>query len=138
MAKTETPPVWVIRQGNALVGEFMADREWIARQPAGERIKVSLHTGRSPVKLRWYWAFLGRVVKATDCAPSPETLHDVVKLHTGFVTPVMVKGFAVAVPKSIAFSKMTEAEFSEFLEKAIEWIAQAYGITPEMAFDDAA
>lgn len=138
MAKNEQPPVYVLRRGDSLIGEMEADREWIRQQPNGERIKVTLHTGRSPSKLRFYWSFLGKVVKATACAPSAETLHDVVKLHTGFVTPVMVKGFTVAVPKSISFASMAETEFNIFLENAIEWIAQTYGITPEQAFSQEA
>ncbi|TAA49608.1 hypothetical protein [Shinella sp. JR1-6] len=138
MPKTELPPIYVMRSGDSLVGEMEADREWIRQQPHDQRIKVALSTGRSLSKLRFYWSFLGKVVKATQCAPSTETLHDVVKLHTGFVTPVMVKGFTVAVPKSISFSSMTEREFNTFLESAIEWIAATYGITPETAFGEEA
>lgn len=138
MAKTEQPPLYCLRRGDTLIGEMEADREWIRQQPHDQRIKVALSTGRSPSKLRFYWSFLGKVVKATRCAPSTETLHDVVKLHTGFVTPVMVKGFTVAVPKSISFASMTESEFNTFLETAIEWIAANYGITPEMAFAEEA
>ncbi|MGJ7039188.1 hypothetical protein J2Y63_002443 [Shinella sp. BE166] len=138
MAKSEFAPVYCLRRGDTLIGEMEADREWIRQQPHDQRIKVALSTGRSPSKLRFYWSFLGKVVKATHCAPSTETLHDVVKLHTGFVTPVMVKGFTVAVPKSISFASMTESEFNTFLETAIEWIAQTYGITPEMAFAEEA
>lgn len=138
MTKNEQPPIYVVRRGHQLVPEMQADRELIERFPAGERIKVSLHTGRSPAKLRWYWTYLARIVKATSCAPSPETLHDVIKLHTGFVVPVMVKGFAVAVPKSISFASMSEVEFDDFLKNAIEWVAKTYGVTPEQLFEDAA
>lgn len=138
MSKSEQPPVYVLRRGDSLIGEMQADVEWIRRQPVNERIRVTLTAGRSPSKLRWYWSYLGKIVKATMCAPSVETLHDVVKLHTGFVVPVMVKGFTVAVPKSISFASMSEAEFDDFLKSAIEWIAATYGITPEQAFEEAA
>lgn len=138
MAKNEHPPIYVLRRGDTLIGEMEADREWIRQQPHDQRIKVLMHGGRSPSKLRFYWSFLGKVVKATDCAPSTETLHDIVKLHTGFVVPIMVKGFPVAVPKSISFTSMSEEEFNAFLEKAIEWIAETYDVTPEMAFGEAA
>jgi hypothetical protein len=138
MAKNEHPPIYVLRRGDSLIGEMEADREWIRQQPHNQRIKVLMHGGRSPSKLRFYWSFLGKVVKATGCAPSTETLHDIVKLHTGFVVPIMVKGFPVAVPKSISFTSMSEDEFNAFLEKAIEWIAATYDVTPEMAFGEAA
>lgn len=136
MAKSEQPAIYVMRHGNALVPEMSTDAELISRLPVGERIKVMLHTGRSPAKLRWYWTFLGRIVKATECAPSPEALHDVIKLHTGFVTPVMVKGFTVAVPKSVSFSSMSEEEFNDFLTAAEKWIAQTYGVTAKNVFPE--
>lgn len=138
MAKNEQPPIYVQRRGSQLVPEMAMDKDLIERLPLGQRIKISVSAGRSPSKLRFYWSFLGRVVKATECAPSPEALHDVVKLHTGFVTPVLVKGFTVAVPKSISFSSMSESEFDDFLNAALKWISQTYGITPEQAFDERA
>lgn len=134
MAKTEQPPLYMIRRGDRLLPEMATDRELLDLYPEGERIKVSLHTGRSPAKLRWYWAYLARIVSATGCSPSKEVLHDVIKLHTGFVEPVMVKGFPVAVPKSISFGKMSELEFDAFLKNAVAWIAETYDITPEQVF----
>jgi len=138
MAKNEMPAIYMLRRGDKLIAEMQMDRDLLERFSPHDRIKVTLHTGRSPSRLRWYWAFLGRVVKATECAPSPEALHDVVKLHTGLVTPVMVKGFTVAVPKSVSFSSMSEQEFEAFCDKAVKWIAETYGITPEDAFSEAA
>lgn len=136
MAKTEAAPIYMLKRHGHLIPEMGVDAELLERLSDTDRIKVSLHTGRSPAKLRWYWAFLGRVVKATECAPTSEALHDVVKLHTGLVTPVMVKGFTVAVPKSVSFSTMSEEEFSAFLEPAVKWIAQTYGVTPKDVFPE--
>jgi len=138
MAKTEQPQIYVTRRGSSLVPEMLTDKDLIERLPAGTRIKVTVTEGRSPAKLRLYWAYLGRVVKACTCAPSPEALHDVVKLHTGFVTPVMVKGFTVAVPKSISFSSMSESEFDEFLHTAEKWLIETYGISISDAFEESA
>lgn len=138
MAKSEQPPVYVLRRGDSLIGEMEADREWIRQQPNGERIKVTLHTGRSPSKLRFYFAFLSKVVRATDCAPSKEALHELVKLETGHTTPVNVKGYTVLVPASIAFDRMSEDQFGIFLESAIQFIAATFGITPEQAFSKVA
>lgn len=133
MAKksSEAPPIYVIRVGDKLVGEFQADRDRIAAMPAGERIKVELSTGRSPSRLRWYWQFLHAVVKATDAAPDAESLHSLVKLNTGYVTPVMVRGMPFVVPRSISFASMPEEEFIGFLQRAERFIAETYGITPD-------
>jgi len=133
MAKsTEAPPLYVIRVGDHLVGEMIQDRDSIRKFTAGARIKVQLHTGRSPSRLRFYWQMLGKLVAATDCAPNAEALHSVIKLDLGYATPVRLKnGMTVLVPGSIAFDRMTEEQFSEFLERAIEWVARNYGVTPE-------
>lgn len=138
MAKNENPPVYVMRRGDALIGEMEADREWIRQQPNGQRIKVSLHTGRYPPRLRFYFAFLKKVVDATGCAQNANALHALVKLETGHTNPIKVKGFTVLVPASIAFDAMSEAEFETYLEAAIEFIAGAFGVTPEDAFGRAA
>lgn len=139
MAKaSEAAPIYVIRRGDVLCPEMGLDSELIQRFSQSERIKVTLHTGRSPAKLRWYWAYLGRIVKATECAPSPESLHELVKLETGFTTPLKVRGYTVLVPRSIAFSSMSEQEFGDFLEGAIRFLSDVYGVTPEQAFEVAA
>ena len=138
MAKNEQPPLYMLRRGDRLIPEMQTDRDLLQRFSEHDRIKVTLHTGRSPSRLRWYWAFLGKVVAATECAPSSEALHDVIKLHTGLVTPVMVKGFTVAVPKSVSFASMSEQEFNDYLDKAVKWVSETYSITPEQAFSEAA
>lgn len=132
MAKSEAPPIFVHRQGDKLAGEMQLDRDAIARFTAGDRIKITMHTGRSPSRLRFYWQFLGKLVGATDCAPNAEALHSVIKLDLGYATPVRLKnGMTVLVPGSIAFDRMTEQEFGNFLDRAIAWIGTNYGVTPE-------
>jgi len=138
MSKSEQPQIYCYRRGNVLAPEMQADADLIQRLSADTRIKITVTEGRSPAKLRLYWAYLGRVVKACKCAPSPEALHDVVKLHTGFVVPVMVKGFTVAVPKSISFSSMSESEFDDFLRTAETWVIETYGISIADAFSEVA
>lgn len=136
MAKPETPDIYVMRSGDVLIGEYAQDREWIAALPRNERIRVTLRTGRSPRKLRWYWSYLGKVVSATGCTPTTEALHSLVKMETGHTTPIIYRGLHVNVPASIAFDRMTEQEFNVFLESAIEYISRTFGITPEMAFGE--
>lgn len=133
MSKTEQPTIYVHRRGNVLAPEMELDAELIQRFHPGDRIKVTLHTGRSPSKLRFWWAFLHQVVSSTECSPTAEALHETVKLMCGYTTPVMVKGMTVMVPRSISFSSMTEQEFSKFLDDGIRFIASTYGVTPKQA-----
>lgn len=134
MAKSsEKPAVYVIKRDGGLFGEFEMDREAIDSLP-NSRIKVTLTTGRSPSKLRFWWAFLKKVVDATECAATPEALHETVKLMCGYTSPVMVGKLTVMIPRSIAFSSMTEDEFGKFLDDGLRFIAETYSVTPEMAF----
>lgn len=132
--KRETPEIWVQRKGGYLAPEFKMDAEAIELLPYGERLRVTLHTGRVPKRLRFYWSFLKKVVDSTACAPNVESLHEALKVSIGYVTPVMVRGYQINVPRSIAFDKMDEAEFSLFLRDALEFISSSYSITPEMVF----
>ena len=132
MATKEKPEIYVQRVGNRLVPEFAMDEAAIMRFPAGQRIKVDLRTGRSPSRLRLYWQILGKLVDATGCSPSSEALHEAIKLELGHGTPVrLANGMTILVPGSIAFDKMAEEEFMQYLNRAIEWIATNYGVTPE-------
>lgn len=131
MSKQETPAIYVIRKGGALYPEMKLDHDTLMEFPAGERIKLTAHTARSPKRLRFYWAFIREVVKATECAPSAKAFHEVVKMETGYTDDVRLKGFTVKVPASIAFDKMDEPEFEIFLNNALRWIAETYGVTPE-------
>lgn len=133
MAKksSEATPVYVVRLGEKLVGELEMDREMIRAFPEGERMRVEVRTGRIPSKLRFYWAFLREVVKASECAPHEKALHQMIKLRTGFTDDIIMGGYIIKVPASIAFENMDETTFGVFLEGAIRFIASEFGITPE-------
>jgi len=139
MAKsTEAPPIYLQRRGEVLVGEMQLDRDAIAEFKQGDRIKVAMHTGRVPKRLRWYFAFLGKVIDATNCAPNKKALHQVVKLRTGFTDDVIMGGYVIKVPASVSFENMDEATFGKFLDAAVAFIASEFHITPEDAFGEAA
>lgn len=129
--KSENPPVYVIRDGDRLIGEMEMDREMIREFPAGQRIRVDLRTGRVPDRLRFYFAFLREVVNATDCTPTEKALHQVVKMRTGFTEEVKLGDLIVEVPASVAFENMDEPTFGKFLQEALAFIASEFGITPE-------
>lgn len=132
--KEEIPPFYAIRVGSVLKPEFQADLTALERFPQGQRIKVTLSTGRYPPRLRFWWSFLQKVVDATECCISAEALNNVVKLHTGLVTPVMVKNMTVMVPKSISYASMSEPEFNRFVDAGVKFIIETYGIAPEDVF----
>jgi hypothetical protein len=127
----EHPPFYLVRDGDRLIGEMEMDREMIREFPVGQRIQVDLRTGRVPSRMRFYFKFLREVVKATECAPHTKALHQMVKLRTGYTDDVIIGGFIVKVPSSIAFESMDEPTFEGFLNNAIRFIASEFGVTPE-------
>lgn len=130
--KAEKPPIYAIRRGNALYGEMQHDRERIQEMPEGQRIRLDERVaGRNMDAHRWYWAFLREAIKATGCAPHEQALHQLVKLRTGYTDDLLLEGYIVKVPASISFASMDEPTFAKFRESAVQFIAQAYGVTPE-------
>ncbi|MGR9130815.1 hypothetical protein [Rhizobium leguminosarum] len=129
--KAETPPIYCVRYGSNLVGEMAADRERISELKEGERIRVDVRTGRIPSRLRFYFAFIRDVRKATGCAPTDKAFHQAIKLETGFTEDVIFRGHIIKVPASVSFEEMDEQTFGAFLQEALAFIAREYGIVPE-------
>lgn len=131
MAKKPEKPVYAfIRQGNALVPELEFDQRALAGIENGQRVRVDIKEFRSAPRLRAYWAMLHDVVAATECAPSAERLHEAMKLELGIVDLVKVGHMTVAIPGSIAFDRMTEAEMVEWFRIAERFLAEKYGYEP--------
>ena len=132
MAKKPEKPVYAfIRQGTALLPELEMDRRALEGIGQGQRVRVEIKEFRSTPRLRAYWAMLHDVVAATECAPSAERLHEAMKLELGIVDLVKVGTMTVAIPGSIAFDKMSEAEMVEWFRMAERFLAEKYGYEPQ-------
>lgn len=133
MAKKPEKPVYAfIRKGNALYPELDFDARALDGIANGQRVRIEVKEFRNAARARAYWAMLGDVIDATGCNLSPERLHEVVKLETGCIELVQLpNGMKVALPGSIAFDKMQEAEFVAFFNAAEEWLAATYGYVNE-------
>ena len=82
---------------------------------------------------------LSQVVDATDAFPSPEHLHEAIKVELGFVSPLkLMDGRMVYIPDSAAMSKMDAAEFRRFFDKAVQLIAERFGFDPLAETQEAA
>lgn len=131
MAKKERRPICMVKRGTHLVPDMQMDADALEGIAQGERVRVEIGQWRSTPRLRAYWAMLNEVVKATDCAPSAEKLHEVIKLETGHVDLVRVGKMTVAIPGSIAFDKISEAEMVKFFREAEMFLARHYGWSGE-------
>lgn len=135
MAKKPEKPVYAfIRRGNYLVPELEYDTHALDGIAQGQRVNLAIKEWRNLDRHRAYWATLHDVIDATDCALSPERLHEVLKLETGVVDLIRLpNGMTVAIPGSISFDKMAEDEFVTFFKRAEEWLAATYGYVNERA-----
>lgn len=133
MAKKPDKPVYAfVRKGNALVPEMEFDARALDGIKPGQRVRIEIKEWRNLDRHRAYWAMLHEVVAATECALTPERLHDVIKLEAGLIEHVRLPtGYMVALPGSIAFDKVSEAEFIAFFNAAERWLAETYGWVPE-------
>lgn len=130
--KPEKPTYAFRRKGNALVPEMDYDLNALEGIAQGERVRVEIRQWRNASRSRAYWAMLSDVIAATECALSPERLHEVVKLETGCVEIVKLPtGMRVAIPGSISFDKMAEDEFVKFFAAAEKWLSEVYGYEPQ-------
>lgn len=136
--KPEKPTYAFTRRGDALVPELDMDCRALDGISQGQRVKVEVKEFRNVGRHRAYWKMLHEMVAATECALSPERLHEVIKLETGVVDLIRLpNGMTVAIPGSIAFDKMDEAEFVAFFQSAEKWLADTYGWVPERERDAA-
>lgn len=133
MSKKDKPVYCFTRKGNYLLPDMELDLDALEGVNQGQRVTVEIKHGRNTARHRAYWKVLSECLKATDCAPNVQVLHDAIKLHVGLVDFVRLSnGMTVAIPSSTAFERLSEKDFIAHFMKAEEWLAKEYGfIMPE-------
>lgn len=117
--------------GHALYPVSQQDDEILMELSKTQDIEVSFKQRRSNPQLRRYWVMLADVVKATECYPTAERLHEALKFDMGYVTPQRtMRGVLMYAPDSVAFSRMGADEFKGFFDRAVRLISETYGIDP--------
>lgn len=132
MAKDKTPPpmVQLTKQGLRPVDQEDAAR--IASDDRGTQYDLIKRTKRRSKQLRTYWKALHLVVQGDDRWPTAEHLHDALKLSCGYVRQALNLETAeiVEIIDSIAFDKMTQPEFQQYMDKAMKLLAETVGYDP--------
>lgn len=123
-----------IRRGEGLVPETGYDMAALDGIAHGQRVKVEIKQWRNNDRLRSYWMMLHDCVEATGCAPTKEALHEYVKMMAGLVAFITrSNGMPAAVPASVSFEAMGEAEFIRYYETAQAVLAREFGYVRERA-----
>lgn len=105
--------------------------EEISQFPMGREILCTLKRTRSPKNLRHYFACLQALAKATGTPGGKDTLHELLKLELGLVTPIrLASGEIRMIPASIAMDKMLEPDFVKFKREAFDVLHANFGVDP--------
>ena len=117
--------VFIKRNGSLFPGDAEAATAF-AKMKDGAGYLVSLHRPRNLMHHRKLFALLNLVQDNTDRWPTVETLLDDLKISTGlFETRVnAVTGIPYVVAKSISFASMTQDEFEQWFDKAVDLISK--------------
>ena len=120
---SERPPIKMVRRGAFLAPCSPFDAESLEMLPAGKELAVRTSLARSVPALRFYWAMLKLVCDNLDQPTRPDTLHQWLKLKLGFTEKLKLRsGEIVDLPSSVAFDKMDEETFRDYLEAAKQLI----------------
>jgi hypothetical protein len=127
----DAQPFAFIRRGNSIVPEMDIDLAALDGVKEGQRVRVEIKQWRNIERLKAYWAMLRDCVAATDCAPTVEALDSYVRIATGFIDMVHVKGQWVPVARRINTRDCGEPEMIAFFQKAEERLASDFGFVSE-------
>jgi hypothetical protein len=127
----ERRPVMLRRTRRGLEPVMPADAEALDAIDIGADVEVTIKRRRSLPQLRLYWSMLAHVVLATGDYPSPEHLHDAVKMALGYTTPIRtIEGGMIYVPDSVAIAAMDQTAFKGFFDATAMLLAERYGFDP--------
>ena len=91
----------------------------------GEVVRVKLFKDRNPRHHRLWFALLRAIFKNQERYISQEALRFAITIQAGWVDEIRLSGDKVALkPKSIAWSKMDQHEFSEYYKAALQAIPE--------------
>lgn len=113
-----------IKQLNTLVPVDDQGREALAKIGHGKQVTVSVKRARNPYHHRKLFALLGIVLSNQEHYKDTDQLLAACKLATGHCDLVKTKHGVIGLPKSIAFHAMDQIAFSDFYEKAVQWVVE--------------
>lgn len=116
-------PLLMIRQGTHLVPADQLAEEDVLRLPAGKPVLVEAKRSRSLPHHRLFFGILRKLARSTPTPLSEKALLSWVKVRTGHVETLPLGfGHTYEAPASISFERMSQAEFNEFFDRAMQLI----------------
>ncbi len=107
---------------------FVADDEAAAnsirRIPVGTTVRCEIVKPRSVQQLRMYWAMCSLVAMNHAELQTREQVDQALRLLTGHVDLVKVGDQTLQLPRRIAFAKLSQDEWAEYLARAKDAVCE--------------
>jgi hypothetical protein len=88
----------------------------------GNTVTCQVKQPRNVLHHRKFFALMSKVFENQEYFTSIEQLVAALKIAIGHVDVVQTRRGTFTIPKSISFAKMDQAQFSEFYERAVDFV----------------
>lgn len=126
MTKTvdQYPPLWLRRTPDGFAFRAELDRQSVAeRFGVGALCRAELSKPRSGRHHRWFWALIRATWEQQQHYATPEALLLGIKFRLGYVDELVLHdGEIVMTPQSIAYDKMDQGDFKQFVDRVLDLI----------------
>lgn len=134
----EKPPAPMVQlaPGLRLLPITPFDQEEISRLPLGTQFDLVSRTIKSRQQERLYWSLLGKVAEATGRWPVSRQLHRDLLLSLNYTEVAfnLATHKLERVPEPTRVSEMSQPEFNDYFNRAMELIYTNLGIDPLKEF----
>lgn len=98
-------------------------RDAMAKVKIGSQVQVEVKRARNPKQHRLYWALINLIHGQQSRYTTHDQLSNALKCAVGWCDEIELKdGRIMAIPKSIAFANMKQAEFEQFFDAVIKLV----------------
>lgn len=95
----------------------------LAKMRQGTQVLIAMKRARNPRHHRLYWALMALIHPQQELYTTVEQLSNAMKCAVGWCDKITLKdGTIMAIPKSISFANMAQAEFDQFFERIIQLV----------------
>jgi hypothetical protein len=117
--------LWLKRTLSGFVPDNDADTQRrVKRIPLDTIVRVEMRQPRSSRDFRYYWALCRLVSFNHEQFKTEKQVDGALKVLTGHADVFTLDGRVVEVPRSIAFDKLEQEEWQEYLKRAKDAVLQ--------------
>lgn len=117
--------LWLKRTLSGFVPDNDADTQRrMKRIPLDTVVQVELRQPRNVKELRYYWALCNLVSMNHDKLQTREQVDQTLRILTGHVDVFTLDGRTVEIPRRIAFHKLSQEDWQQYLQRARDAVLQ--------------